>query len=146
MDTASAREPSMFQIGDVAQQVGLSFSTIRHYDELGIVKPSGRSIGGFRLYTSADIDRLIFVKQFKPLGFGLEEVRDLLDAMDRVAEPASPEEARLAADRLDALRAVLEQRCKQRRSELEQGEVTAALLRRMARRARLASRSPDRAR
>jgi DNA-binding transcriptional MerR regulator len=141
MDGASAREHSTYQIGDVAHQVGLSLSTIRHYDELGIDKPSGRSIGGFRLYTSADIERFLFVKQFKPLGFGLEEVRDLLDAMDRVEAPADSSERAAAVERIDALRGVLEQRCAQRREELEQGESTATLLRRLVRRHRRAAGS-----
>jgi DNA-binding transcriptional MerR regulator len=136
MDGASEREQSTYQIGDVAHQVGLSLSTIRHYDELGIVKPSGRSVGGFRLYTPADIERFQFVKQFKPLGFGLEEVRDLLDAMDRVDDPADRADLAAAVERIDALREVLEQRCGQRRTELEQGETTAAHLRRLVRRHR----------
>lgn len=66
------------QIGEVAETVGLSIRTIRHYDEMGVVEPSGRTSGGFRLYTHADVQRLRFVKSLKPLKFSLEEVRELL--------------------------------------------------------------------
>jgi DNA-binding transcriptional MerR regulator len=45
----------MMQIGEAAERVGLSLRTIRHWDEVGLVVPSARSNGGFRLYTEADI-------------------------------------------------------------------------------------------
>ncbi|CAN5422473.1 MerR family transcriptional regulator [soil metagenome] len=71
-----------FQIGEVAEAVGLSIRTIRHYDEMGVVEPSGRTAGGFRLYTDADVDRLRLVKHLKPLQFSLEEIHELLDIVD----------------------------------------------------------------
>ena len=77
-------DDQLFQIGVVAERVGLSFRTIRFYDEAGIVVPSARSAGGFRLYTEADIDRLIQVKAMKPLGFSLEETRELMELRDRL--------------------------------------------------------------
>lgn len=67
------------QIGVVADAVGLSLRTIRHYEEVGVVVPSGRSQGGFRLYTDADIDRLMQVKAMKPFGFSLDEISEVLD-------------------------------------------------------------------
>ena len=48
----------LHQIGTVAERVGLSLRTIRHYEEVGLVVPSGRSAGGFRLYTDGDVERL----------------------------------------------------------------------------------------
>ncbi len=74
----------MFTIGRVADRIDLSLRTIRFYDEAGIVVPSARSAGGFRLYTEADIDRLIQVKAMKPLGFTLDETRELMDLRDRL--------------------------------------------------------------
>jgi MerR family transcriptional regulator, copper efflux regulator len=70
------------QIGEVAAAVGLSLRTIRYYEEVGIVLPSGRSIGGFRLYTDADVERFGVVKAFKPLKLSLDEMRDLLGILD----------------------------------------------------------------
>jgi MerR family transcriptional regulator, copper efflux regulator len=80
----------MHQIGEVADAVGLSLRTIRYYDEAGLVPPSGRSAGGFRLYTVADIDRLRLVKHMKPLDLTIEEMRDLLTTRDRLADPTTP--------------------------------------------------------
>ncbi|MDI6412585.1 MerR family transcriptional regulator [Streptomyces albus] len=72
------------QIGEVAARTELSLRTIRHYEETGLVIPSARSQGGFRLYTEADVARLIVIRRMKPLGFSLEEMRDLLAATDRL--------------------------------------------------------------
>lgn len=65
-------------IGELAEKTGLSLRTIRHYDEVGLLKPSGRSEGGFRLYTHEDLSRLILIRRMKPLGFSLEEMTELL--------------------------------------------------------------------
>nr|WP_181396796.1 MerR family transcriptional regulator [Streptomyces sp. FT05W] len=72
------------QIGEVAARTELSLRTIRHYEETGLVAPSARSRGGFRLYTEADVARLMVVRRMKPLGFSLDEMRDLLEAVDRL--------------------------------------------------------------
>ncbi|ALU98276.1 MerR family transcriptional regulator [Streptomyces globisporus C-1027] len=72
------------QIGEVAARTGLSLRTIRHYEETGLVTPSARSQGGFRLYTETDVARLMVIRRMKPLGFTLDQMRDLLDATDRL--------------------------------------------------------------
>lgn len=72
------------QIGEVAARTELSLRTIRHYEETGLVVPSARSQGGFRLYTETDVQRLMVIRRMKPLGFTLDQMRDLLDATDRL--------------------------------------------------------------
>ncbi|MEV5288412.1 MerR family transcriptional regulator [Streptomyces albidoflavus] len=72
------------QIGEVAARTELSLRTIRHYEETGLVIPSARSQGGFRLYTETDVSRLMVIRRMKPLGFTLDQMRDLLDATDRL--------------------------------------------------------------
>lgn len=72
------------QIGEVAARTELSLRTIRHYEETGLVVPSARSQGGFRLYTENDVARLMVIRRMKPLGFTLEQMRDLLDLTDRL--------------------------------------------------------------
>jgi DNA-binding transcriptional MerR regulator len=85
------------QIGQVAERTELSQKTIRHYDEVGLVQPSARSTGGFRLYTDADIDRLLVIRRMKPLGFTLAEMRLLLDALDALGDEAASVDQRAAA-------------------------------------------------
>ncbi|KUI39207.1 MerR family transcriptional regulator [Mycobacterium sp. GA-2829] len=77
------------QIGEVAARTELSIKTIRHYDDVGLVTPSARSAGGFRLYTDDDVERLLTIRRMKPLGFTLDEMRELLDALDTLAEPGA---------------------------------------------------------
>ncbi|MTG90252.1 MerR family transcriptional regulator [Cellulosimicrobium sp. BIT-GX5] len=101
-------EPATMHIGAVATRTGLSLRTLRHYDEVGLVRPSGRSDGGFRLYTEQDVDRLLVVRRMKPLGFTLEEMADLLEISDRLAV-GGLDDAELRA-RLDAYVDTAEQR------------------------------------
>jgi len=70
------------QIGEVAHQTGLSLRTIRYYEEMGLVVPSARTSGGFRLYTDSDVARLQLIKRMKPLDFTLEETKELLVTLD----------------------------------------------------------------
>lgn len=79
------------QIGEVAARTELSLRTIRHYEETGLVAPSARSQGGFRLYTETDVQRLMVIRRMKPLGFTLDQMRDLLDATDRLDADAGLE-------------------------------------------------------
>lgn len=82
-------------IGELAERTGLSLRTIRHYDEIGLLTPSGRSEGGFRLYTEGDCDRLMLIRRMKPLGYSLEQMGDLLRALDGAdGDNAAAESAR----------------------------------------------------
>ncbi|KJL23779.1 MULTISPECIES: MerR family transcriptional regulator [Microbacterium] len=73
---------AMMHIGELAERTELSLRTLRHYDEIGLLEPSGRSEGGFRLYTEDDYERLMLIRRMKPLGYSLEQMGDLLRALD----------------------------------------------------------------
>nr|WP_294693939.1 MerR family transcriptional regulator [uncultured Friedmanniella sp.] len=85
------------QIGVVAERTELSIRTLRHYEEVGLVTPSARSSGGFRLYTEDDVDRLRTIRRMKPLGFTLDEMRRLLESLDVLAASDADADARSAA-------------------------------------------------
>lgn len=121
------------QIGEVAERVGLSLRTIRYYEEVGLAPPSGRSDGGFRLYTDDDVERLRLVKSFKPLKFTLEEMRDLLALRDRfaVGESLSPVET----GRLRVYADAAAHRSERLREQLDDVESLARVLAREAARA-----------
>lgn len=120
---AAAAQPErvarrLLQIGDVAERTGLSLRTVRHYEEVGLLPPAERSPGGFRLYDDAAVQRLLVIKQMKPLEFSLEEMRQLLDHLDELAAGPVPVRRReiedvlrgyqrLVTQRVDALRARL---------------------------------------
>ncbi|SEN32249.1 DNA-binding transcriptional regulator, MerR family [Cryobacterium luteum] len=69
-------------IGELAEKTGLSLRTIRHYDEVGLLKASARTEGGFRLYSPDDFARLMLIRRMKPLGFTLDEMTALLAVID----------------------------------------------------------------
>jgi DNA-binding transcriptional MerR regulator len=110
-------------IGEVAERCGLSLRTVRYYEEQGLITPGGRSEGGFRLYTEEQVQRLLVIMQMKPLGFSVAEMRDLLHALDTLADPdtaAGPREA--AEGRLAAYAAAAEDRCARLREDLARAE------------------------
>ncbi|MCR2791998.1 MerR family transcriptional regulator [Microbacterium sp. zg.Y625] len=92
----------MMQIGELAERTALSHRTIRHYDEIGLLVPTGRTEGGFRLYTRTDEERLLLIRRMKPLGYTLEEMADLLRVVDALS--AHPEDPAMRA-RLHEIRA-----------------------------------------
>ncbi|WP_018638993.1 MerR family transcriptional regulator [Parafrankia elaeagni] len=69
-------------IGELAERARLSLRTVRFYEEAGLLAPVGRTIRGFRLYDEDAVDRLDMVKSVKPLGFTLEEIREILTLRD----------------------------------------------------------------
>lgn len=72
--SAPAEAPPMMQIGEVAARTELSLRSLRHWEEVGLLRPSGRTEGGFRLYTEADVERILVIRRMKPLGFTLDEM------------------------------------------------------------------------
>ncbi|MEP7739063.1 MerR family transcriptional regulator [Nocardioides sp. 31GB23] len=114
------------QIGEVATRTGLSLRTLRYYEEVGLVAPSARSAGGFRLYTALDVDRFELIKRMKPLDFSLEDMRGLLGVVDALdAEPDDAERARLLGE-LESLHAAAEERVDTLRTRLAWAEEFAA--------------------
>jgi DNA-binding transcriptional MerR regulator len=91
----------VLQIGEAANRVGLSLRTIRHWGEVGLVVPSGRSAGGFRLYTEDDVERMLFIKSLKPLDLSLEQIRDLVDLVYTARAHAGSSTGEDAADDID---------------------------------------------
>lgn len=93
----------LLHIGAVAERTELSLRTLRHYDEIGLVNPSERSEGGFRLYSDADVERILLIRRMKPLDFTLEQMRELLDITHEVAQPDAPLEARQKLQEIEAV-------------------------------------------
>lgn len=63
----------------LSELAGISVRTLRHYDEIGLLKPSVRRSNGYRLYSEADLSTLQLIKALKHFGFGLQEIKKLLD-------------------------------------------------------------------
>lgn len=133
------------QIGEVATRTELSLRTIRHYEETGLVTPSARSQGGFRLYTESDVARLMVIRRMKPLGFSLDEMRDLLEVTDRLdsGEELSGGEREALLERVRAYERAAAERMEKLRVQLARAEeFTAALRARLTPGAPLPERTP----
>ncbi|MBK8460455.1 MAG: HEAT repeat domain-containing protein [Micropruina sp.] len=72
-------EEIWLRIGEVARRTGLTVRTLRHYDELGLLTPSDRTSGHYRLYSPEDLRRLLNIQQLKSLGLSLFDVARALD-------------------------------------------------------------------
>lgn len=121
------------QIGEVAARTELSLRTIRHYEDTGLVTPSARSQGGFRLYTERDVERLMVIRRMKPLGFALEQMRDLLDVTERLdAEDLTEGERERLQARVREYELFAAQKIDDLRAELARAEEFAASLRKRA--------------
>ena len=102
-----------WSIGELAAQTGLTVRTLRHYDEIGLARPSCRTSAGHRRYDDADLRRLHRIVALRDFGFRLAEigelldepapdVRDLLQRQRDLADERAQRSARLR-DRLDAV-------------------------------------------
>lgn len=97
-------EGSVMHIGEVATRTELSLRSLRHWEEVGLLTPSGRTDGGFRLYTESDVDKILVIRRMKPLGFSLDEMKAVMSDLEVLDDPAADEPARSSArERLAAV-------------------------------------------
>jgi DNA-binding transcriptional MerR regulator len=73
------REGRSWSVGEVAKLAHVTVRTLHHYDEIGLLRPSGRTASGYRRYSEADLQRLQQVLLFRELRFTLEAIHQLLD-------------------------------------------------------------------
>jgi DNA-binding transcriptional MerR regulator len=67
-----------FTVSQVARMSGVSVRALHHYDEIGLLRPSGRSPAGYRLYDDGDLEKLQQVLFFRALEFPLPEIQRIL--------------------------------------------------------------------
>ena len=84
----------VMHIGEVATRTELSLRSLRHWEEVGLLRPSGRTDGGFRLYTEADVDKILVIRRMKPLGFSIEEMKAVMSDLEVLDDPAADGDAR----------------------------------------------------
>ena len=75
----------MRTVGELSRLAGVTVRTLHHYDEIGLLRPSGRSDAGYRLYSYEDLARLQEILVWRQLGFSLPEIQQLLDDPDTTA-------------------------------------------------------------
>jgi MerR family transcriptional regulator, repressor of the yfmOP operon len=74
---------NLYTIEQVSARTGLTKRTLRYYEEVGLLPPTGRTEGNYRCYNEEDIQRLERIKKLRDLlGFSLADIRELLNAED----------------------------------------------------------------
>jgi DNA-binding transcriptional MerR regulator len=77
---AAADGADLLRIQETSELVGLTPRSIRYYEEMGLLRPSARSNGAYRLYDASDLERLRFIKGLRDdAGFSLAEIGRLLE-------------------------------------------------------------------
>jgi DNA-binding transcriptional MerR regulator len=69
----------MFKVSEFAAKAGVTVRTLHHYDRLGLLRPGGRSVAGYRLYGERELARLQQITTLKFIGLPLRQIKDLLD-------------------------------------------------------------------
>lgn len=94
-------------VGALASTAHVSVRTLHHYDQIGLLSPSGRSAAGYRLYDRSDLERLQQILVYRELGFGLEAIGRILDepTIDRRGELLA--QRTLLLERVERTNAVL---------------------------------------
>jgi DNA-binding transcriptional MerR regulator len=75
-------------IGDLSRATGVKATTVRFYEAEGLMPAAARTEGGHRVYEQVHLDRLGFIRHARELGFGMEDIRELLRLAD--AAPDAP--------------------------------------------------------
>ena len=105
------------KIGEASARSGISERMIRHYEKIGLIAPAARRDSGYRDYDERDVHSLRFIGRSRDLGFGIEEIGQLLALwQDRARSSADVKALALAraaelkrkARELDAMRRTLE--------------------------------------
>jgi DNA-binding transcriptional MerR regulator len=97
-------EPMSLTVGAVARLAGVTVRTLHHYDAIGLLRASARSKAGYRRYADADLDRLQRILFYRELGFGLDQIRDVMADGDADAVAHLRRQHAMLLDRIGRLR------------------------------------------
>jgi len=76
-------------IGQAATASGVSAKMIRHYEQVGLVRPPKRTMSNYRTYSASDVHVLRFVKRARTLGFSMADIKDLLALWQNNGRPSA---------------------------------------------------------
>ncbi|MES1988804.1 MAG: helix-turn-helix domain-containing protein, partial [Pseudomonadota bacterium] len=76
-----------YTIGALSRESGVNLETIRYYEKISLLNKPSRSVNGYRHYDESAIKRLRFVRRGRELGFGIAEIKTLLELGDHPEHP-----------------------------------------------------------
>ncbi len=101
-------EEPTWTVGQLAELAGVTVRTLHHFDEIGLLQPSGRSAAGYRQYGAEDLARLRQVLTWRELGFPLEQVAQLVVDDGAVTDELLARQQTLLEQRVEQLRSLAE--------------------------------------
>ena len=124
----------LHQIGEIARRTHLSLRTLRYWEEVGLIRPTGRTAGGFRLYSDDELVRVELVRAMKPADLTIEELRELADLVEELRDlqrsaAGAPEAGSIT--RLEAFIARVRTRCEVLRGRIDDAEAATLDLERL---------------
>ena len=129
MSSADPASTPVMHIGEVAARTDLSLRSLRHWEDVGLLRPSGRSEGGFRLYSESDVAKILVIRRMKPLGYTLDQMKDVMSDLEVLEDPATDGEGRAAARRrLDDVRRDADERRERLARQLDMADEFITLL------------------
>ncbi|MDG4756220.1 MULTISPECIES: heavy metal-responsive transcriptional regulator [Micromonospora] len=84
------------RIGELAAVTGTTTKTLRFYEDIGLLRPAGRTAAGYRQYGVEAVARLDFIRRGRAAGLTLAQIREVLDVRDRGHAPCAHVEDLLA--------------------------------------------------
>ncbi|MFC6885838.1 MerR family transcriptional regulator [Actinomadura yumaensis] len=103
-----AAGPGGLTVGAAASHAGVTVRTLHHWDAIGLVRPSGRTDGGYRLYSAADVARIHRVLIYRELGLPLDGIGELLDAPTADLTAPLRQQRTQLLDRISRLQAMVD--------------------------------------
>jgi DNA-binding transcriptional MerR regulator len=98
----------MLKIGEFAKQTGVSVSTLRYYESLGLLEPSQRAENGYRYYEDAAIFKIQFIKKAQALQFSLTDIKQILTTCEQ-GNPACLAVKKLLNEKIDQVDSEIQQ-------------------------------------
>ncbi|MEU0056571.1 MerR family transcriptional regulator [Streptomyces sp. NPDC006334] len=101
--TDSDSDSDGLTVGQVSARLGVTVRALHHWDEIGLARPSLRTVAGYRLYTAGDLQRLHRVVVYREIGLGLDGIRAVLDDSAADVPGALREQRAQVTERIDRL-------------------------------------------
>jgi MerR family transcriptional regulator, copper efflux regulator len=132
-ERVDGQSAGLHQIGEIARQTHLSLRTLRYWEEVGLIRPTGRTAGGFRLYSDDELVRVQLVRAMKPADLTIDELRELADLVEEIrgTRMTRPGPDRKAVARLEAFIARIRTRCELLRGRIDDAEAATLDLERL---------------
>lgn len=93
----------MYTVKEVNRRTGVSVRALHHYDKTGLLKPSGLTSSGYRLYDDTALQRLHSILMFREVGFSLNEIKEFLDSPDFDSDEALGQQIKLLELQMDRI-------------------------------------------